>query len=248
MDYTLCCHGYSLTSIMMGWIIQIGLFSLLSLRQLIYAWVPRGRLQLSFLCLNLSLPVPGNKPAMIINQRRDFFSTKIEIQIMPICCSTVACYVFFFSYSTCITDQELKQTPWLSLQCWSWWNLSLNTYITILFSLFFPILNFMHIFYFQRTRFHMVSPLLIWAPSWRWLKRPALPPCCVPPVETQTQRSPGSKTCFLWTSVTATGALNSSAQVQFDGNVFQFCYDLIWTVSQVTQKPRQSCLCIRERD
>lgn len=68
---------------MMSWIIQIGLFSLLSLRQLIYARVPRGRLQVSFLCLNPSLPVLGNKPAMIINQRRDFFSTKIEIQITP---------------------------------------------------------------------------------------------------------------------------------------------------------------------
>lgn len=232
---------------MMSWIIQIGLFSLLSLRQLIYAWVPRGRLQLSFLCLNPSLPVLGNKPAMIINQRQDFFSTKIEIQIMPDLpfYNSVLC---FFYHSTCITDQELRQTLWLSLQSWNWRNLSLNTYITILFRWYFPILNFTHLFYFQRTRFHMVSPLLIWAPSWRWLKKPALPPCCVPPVETQTQRSPGSKTCFPWTSVTATGALNSFAQVQFDGIVFQSCVYLIWTASQVAQKPRQSCSCIRERD
>lgn len=68
---------------MMSWIIQIGLFILLSLKQLLYAWVLTGRLQLSFLCLNLSLPVLGNKPAMIINQRLDFFFflTKFEIQI-----------------------------------------------------------------------------------------------------------------------------------------------------------------------
>ncbi len=59
---------------MMSWIIQIGLFGLLSLRRLIYAWVPRGRLQLSFPCLNLRLPVWGNKPAMIINQRQFSFS------------------------------------------------------------------------------------------------------------------------------------------------------------------------------
>lgn len=188
------------------------------------------------LCLNLSLPVLGNKPAMIINQRQDFFSTKIEIQIMPNLPFFNSVLFFKNYYSTCITDQELKQTPWLSLQCGSWRNLSRNTYITILFCWFFQFLILYIFLYFQRTRFHMVSPLLIWAPSWRWLKKPALPPCCVPPVETQTQRSPGSKTCFPWTSVTATGALNSFAQVQFDGIVFQFCFDLIWTVSQVAPK------------
>lgn len=113
---------------------------------------------------------------------------------------------------------------------------ALNTYMTVLFCWFFQFLILYLFFYFQRTRFHMDSPLLIWAPSWRWLKKPALPPCCVPPVETQTQRSPGSKTCFPWTSVTATGALNSFAQVQFDGIVLPFCFDLIWTVSQVALK------------
>lgn len=55
----------------MSWIIQISLFSLLSLKRLIYAWVPRGRLQLSSLCLNLRLPVLGNKPAIIINHTQD---------------------------------------------------------------------------------------------------------------------------------------------------------------------------------
>lgn len=60
-------HGYSITFIMSSWIIQIGLFSFLSLRHLVYAWVPRGRLQPSLLCLNLRLPSLGNKPAMIIS-------------------------------------------------------------------------------------------------------------------------------------------------------------------------------------
>lgn len=78
----MCCRGFTLTSIMMSWIIQIGLFSLLSLRWLIYAWVPRGRLQLSFLCLYLWLPVVGNKP-MIINQSQDPPPSKFEIQIIP---------------------------------------------------------------------------------------------------------------------------------------------------------------------
>lgn len=225
---------------MMSWIIQIGLFSLLSLRQLIYAWVPRGRLQLSFLCLNPSLPVLGNKPAMIINQRQDFFSTKIEIQIMPDLPFYNSVLCFFIIQP--VLQIKSSDKPWESLQCWSY------TLILLFFLVdFFPILNFMHLFYFQRTRFLMVSPLLIWAPSWRWLKKPALPPCCVPPVETQTQRSPGSKTCFPWTSVTATGALNSFAQVQFDCSVFQLCFYLIWTVSQVAQKPHQGCSCIRER-
>lgn len=51
----------AVTFIMMSWISQIGLFSSLSLRQLIYAWVPRGRLQLSSFCVNLRLLVLGNK-------------------------------------------------------------------------------------------------------------------------------------------------------------------------------------------
>lgn len=78
----MCCRGFTLTSIMMSWIIQIGLFSLLNLRWLIYAWVTRGRLQLSFLCLYLRLPVVGNKP-MIINQSQDPPPSKFEIQIIP---------------------------------------------------------------------------------------------------------------------------------------------------------------------
>lgn len=84
----MCCHGYAVTFIMMSWIIQIGLFSLLSLRRLIYAWVPRGRLQ-SFLCLNLRLPVPGNKPAMIINQRIFFSKPNLKSKPYQVSCSPV---------------------------------------------------------------------------------------------------------------------------------------------------------------
>ena len=96
----MCCHGYVVTSIMICWIIQIGLFSLLSLRRLIYAWVPRGRLQLSFLCLNLRLPVLGNKPAMIINHRQElFFQPNLKSKSNQICHSSVvnsALRLFFF--------------------------------------------------------------------------------------------------------------------------------------------------------
>lgn len=77
----------------MSWIIQIGLFGLLSLRRLIYAWVPKGRLQLSFLCLNLRLPVLGNKPAMIINHRQDLLNLKsksYQINCSPVYIHTVS--------------------------------------------------------------------------------------------------------------------------------------------------------------
>lgn len=86
------------------------------------------------------------------------------------------------------------------------------TFLFIYFFCFAP-LNF------QRTRSPTASPPLIWVPSWRWLKRPESPPCCVPPVETRTRKSPGSRTCFLWTSAAATAALNSFVQV---------CPYLIW--------------------
>lgn len=78
--YFRCCPGYDVTFIMMSWIIQIGLFSCLSLRRIIHARVPRDRLP-SFLCLNLRLPMPDNTPAMIINHSY-FYSTKIQIQII----------------------------------------------------------------------------------------------------------------------------------------------------------------------
>lgn len=92
------------------------------------------------------------------------------------------------------------------------------------FCFFFCVSGFTKIFTmlnFQKTRSPMASPPLIWVPSWRWLKRPELPPCCVLPAETRTRRSPGSRTCFLWTSAAVTGALNSFAQVQFDLITFQ---------------------------
>lgn len=149
---------------MMSWIIQIGLFSLLSLRQLIYAWVPRGRLQLSFLCLKPSLPVLGNKPAMIINQRQDFFSTKIEIQIMPDLpfYSSVLC---FFNHSTWITDQELIQSPWLSLKLSESVAECLYHYS---FLFMYPILHFMHLFFFLTSR----EPDSTWIPH-DWYGPPA---------------------------------------------------------------------------
>ena len=81
---------------MMSWIIQIGLFSLLSLRQLIYAWMPKGRLQLSFLCLNLRLPVLGNKPVMIINQKQ-------------------FCFVFVFSSQPNLKSKSTSYLPFHSI-------------------------------------------------------------------------------------------------------------------------------------
>lgn len=81
--------------------------------------------------------------------------------------------------------------------------------------------------HFQKTRSPMASPPLIWVPSWRWLKGPELPPCCVLPAETRTRRSPGSRTCFLWTSAAVTAALNSFVQVQFDLITLQTHFDLI---------------------
>lgn len=126
-DYTWCCHGYRDTSIMMSWIIEIGLFSLLSLWQLIYAWVPRGRLQLSFHCLNPGFPVLGNKPAMIINQRQDFLSTKIEIQIMPDLWFSTS--MLYFSLSSSFTAR-------LSLSFWSCQNMSGNCFFFFLCCVF----------------------------------------------------------------------------------------------------------------
>lgn len=68
---------------------------------------------------------------------------------------------------------------------------------------------------FQRTTSPMAFPPLIWAPSLKLLKKAELPQCCALPVEIQTQRSRGSRTCFLWISAAATGASNSFAQVDF---------------------------------
>ena len=110
----MCCHGYAVTFIMMSWIIQIGLFSLLSLRRLIYAWVPRGRLQ-SILCLNLRLPVPGNKPAMIINQRIFFFHNQIwnpnhptRFSVPPVVFSALLALIFSCVFWLLLVLSHLK--------------------------------------------------------------------------------------------------------------------------------------------
>lgn len=87
----------------------------------------------------------------------------------------------------------------------------------------------------QRTRSPTASPPSIWVPSWRWLKRPELPPCCVLPAETRTRRYPGSRTCFLWTSAAATGASNSSAQVQLDFIWFNLYYSVTRPLTQSQQ-------------
>lgn len=204
--------------------------------------------------LPLNLPVPGNKPAMIINQRDWIFlySSKFETQIRPdlpfpswLFCSytnfcvwmrSVNCYApnVLAVFHTLLSPRKLNsvplsnQEPILSESFCKHFSLPLLVLNVLLcFSIQHTLKSaFVH---FQRTRSPMAFLPLIWVPSWRWLKGPELPPCCVPPAETRTQRSPGSRTCFLWTPAAATGALNSFVQVQLDLIRLNFSHNWIWS-------------------
>lgn len=173
---------------MMSWIIQIGLFSLLSLRQLIYAWVPRGRLQLSTLCLNPRLPVLGNKPAMIINHWQDFFNPHPQRNLKSkyLICNSSGVYLVLQQFLACVShDGPVSTCIIFSLSYWSIPFMRLSMLASsmakifpstpYLFALVIFFLSFIHLFiqlmylqfflHFQRTRSPMASPPLIWVHS-----------------------------------------------------------------------------------
>lgn len=159
-----------------------------------YAWV--GRVKLSFFCLNFRLLVLLITHHYHQLQKPFYFPTSSQraddLKYHSLVSSALALILWHLKYICCLCLYQLNIFAAVSSSHNSLSTVDHNSDHQSVCGCTKPVFCT-----FQRTTSPMTFPPLIWAPSLKLLKKTKLPQCCAPPVETQSQRSRGSRTCFL---------------------------------------------------